>query len=103
MGEPNSHGLKGFERLGAATRCERTTDQWSHHSPGFSPLTCVPWRYLVVLCVYAFAQVEWRVLGLVAAETLFKTPVDQLLTCDFSAAAYSVRIVPLAAELAPGQ
>ena len=42
MGEPNSHGLKGFERLGAATRCERTTDQWSHHSPGFSPLTCVP-------------------------------------------------------------
>ena len=34
---------------------------------------------------------------------VYKTPVDQLLTCDLSAAAYSVRIVPLAAELAPGQ
>ena len=34
---------------------------------------------------------------------VYKTPVDQLLTCDLSAAAYSVRILPLAAELAPGQ
>ena len=34
---------------------------------------------------------------------IYKTPVDQLLTCDLSAAAYSVRIVPLAAELARGQ
>ena len=34
---------------------------------------------------------------------VYKTPVDQLLTWDLSAAAYSVRIVPLAAELAPEQ
>ena len=36
------------------------------------------WRYLVALCVYAFAQVEWRAFGLVAADTLFFTGVAAL-------------------------
>ena len=34
---------------------------------------------------------------------VYKTPVDQLLTCGLSEAAYSVRILRLTGEFAPGQ